>query len=166
MKSYHLRLSLTMLVVLIFCCFACRVSKESVPVCKEIKDYLVVEFKTDSSRVQAGDSIAATLTFINKTNDTVEFYPKAVLLMSRTPEGYHTPRKTLRETLNLNDVAKVLPKGKYSVPQVIKVDPQFFSPGLNTYYVLFAVTPLSGKNERYNKLCGVLISPEVSLDVY
>ena len=126
----------------------------------------MVEFKTGSSRVQTGDSIAATLTFINKTNDTVEFYPKAVLLMIRTPERFHSPRKTLSETLNLNDVAKVLPKGKYSMPQVIKVDPLFFTPGLNTYYILFAIKPLSGKNERYNKLSGVLISPEVSLDVY
>jgi hypothetical protein len=145
--------------------FACHTSKPATSNCKEISDYLSFAVELDTSSVALGDSVMMQLKFTNTSSDTVEFYPKAMYLLKVLPEHFHTPRKSLRETLNFGESAKLLPGEDYIFTQYLQADSSLFFRQINTFALVYIADPFPSDYAIYNMLCGTIQAPEVILEV-
>lgn len=154
-------------IILLSACASTRKIRPITDDCDNVQAYLEIEAWVNRSNAQLGDSIVATLILKNKTEDTVEFYPKAALYMYRITQSFHAPSKTLRQTLDLDTVAQILPRGEYKTLYTVTVEPKFFSNNyVNTFKFVYIVPALTGKFEQYNKLCGSLESNEIQLNIF
>ncbi|MDD4217021.1 MAG: hypothetical protein PHZ24_06775 [Bacteroidales bacterium] len=54
--------------------------------CLDIQDYLDFKVSFDTDTIKYGDSLEIQLTFINKTDDTISFYPKSFIQINDCEE--------------------------------------------------------------------------------
>lgn len=127
--------------------------------CNSINNYIDLTAKFTNDTVKMGDELTLIVTFINKTDNCVEFYPNVLMAMSRVV-GFSKPIYLLRENININRMYKFSPHGKYEISFRIKVTKPFFAKGLNRQFLEYFFGKFKGGYKVHNKLFGRLDSNE------
>jgi len=134
--------------------------------CKEINNFLELELRFTMDTVKIGETVELNMIFRNKTDTTLQFYPKAVIHITKPFVAFGIDCAYLiNDTLDITKIAEIKPRAVCIYTYNVLVNEKFFKIGENSLTLNYRCNELKGKDKVYNKLCGTLNSNEIRLIV-
>lgn len=145
--------------------FKCSYQPNSVSNCKEISNYIDLELRFATDTVQMDKIARLYVIFKNKTDTTLQFYPKSVIHLTKPFVAFGLDIAYLiNDTLDVTRSTEIKPRSTYLDSYNIFVNEKFFKVGENFLSLKYRYSEiLNEKDKIYNELCGSLTSSEVKL---
>ena len=130
---------------------------------REIEKCIELDATICQESAKIGEKVELKVIFKNKTDATVYFYPKALLLLVKTTDAFGFESFLINDKLDITKVIKIKPKEIYCDKYQIVLKQPFFHEGLNTFKLWYRCKQMTGSLEKYNKMYGELESDELKL---
>jgi hypothetical protein len=134
--------------------------------CKNIDDFLKLEFSFKMDTVRIGETVEINVIFKNKTDKMFQFYPNASLYITKPFVAFGVDFAfPVCDTLDFTKTDVIKPRAINFYRYDILINKNFFKLGDNRLVMHYRCNELKGENRIYNKLCGSLSSQEIKLVV-
>lgn len=134
--------------------------------CKKIDNFLKLELTFTTDTVKIGEAVKFDVAFINKTDTAFQFYPKAVIYITKPFVAFGIDNAyPINDTLDVTKTAEIKSRATYIYFYNVLIDEKFFKIGENLLVLHYKCNELKGKDKVYNNLCGSLDSNEFRLIV-
>ena len=167
MVTFYISYTKKILTISIIFLFGCsnKISTDQKSDCLNIADYLEMIATPTNTNISIGDTMNLQVRFINKTTDTVSFYPKGVLILATPTEGFHSDSKFISKVQDWRYLESVPSKGEFRMVCSILVDSVFFKRGIKPLVLGYLVKKGDDSNRKHNTVCGSLESSEFKVHI-
>lgn len=142
-----------------------------------IGSFIQLQLSCNKDSVSFGETVMYNLSFINKTDSILRFYPKVRMLICKEPCAYgplnETSSKLFSDTVDITKIVDIKPKELYISQYKVLICQEtlsFFEKGINDVHILFIYDSIfqnkrksTNPNAQNIKFCGSLKSNEIRI---